>query len=422
MEPKTFADLGLIKELCDACERLGYKEPTEIQKRSIPLALAQKDVIGLAQTGSGKTAAFVLPIIQALWNDPRPFFACILAPTRELVHQISEQILALGGGIGVKTAVLIGGIEMMKQSIVLSQRPHIIVGTPGRLHDHLKNTKGFDLKRVKYLVLDEADRLLDLDFGPKIEEILATLPCSSESQRRTLLFSATMTDKVAKLQRASISGTPERVSVSETRYSTVETLLQYYLFFPLKYKDAYLAYLINEHIGHSTIVFATNVITVQRLAFLLRNLGFPAIAIHGQMQQSSRLTALSKFKSGARNVLVASDVIARGLDIPSVDLVINYDVPTNSKVYVHRVGRTARAGRTGKAITFVTQYDVEMYQKIESLLNKKLPQFEVSSEEVMVFCDRVAEAGAIAASQLRELASKSKIFKAGGKLLEDEIK
>jgi ATP-dependent RNA helicase DDX47/RRP3 len=354
-------------------------------------------VIGLAQTGSGKTAAFVLPILQALWDAPQPYFACIMAPTRELVFQINEQVEALGADIGVRTAVIIGGVDMMSQSIALSRKPHVIVCTPGRLQDHLENTKGFNLKTVKYLVMDEADRLLDMDFGPKIEQILMALP----EDRRTFLFSATMTDKVAKLQRASIRGNPVKVQIS-TKYSTVQSLLQYYLFFPLKHKDVYLAYMLNEMAGNTTIIFTTTVVAVQKVALFLRNLGFPAIPIHGQMPQTKRLGALNKFKAGQRTILVATDVVARGLDIPSVDLVINYDLPTNSKIYVHRVGRTARAGRAGKSITFVTQYDLELYQKIETLIGKKLDLYPVQKEQVLLLSERVDDACRLAALQMRE--------------------
>ncbi|ORZ38228.1 DEAD-domain-containing protein [Catenaria anguillulae PL171] len=394
----TFADLGLSPELSEACTRLGFKHPTEIQASSIPAALKGNDIIGLAQTGSGKTAAFSLPILQALWDAPQPFFACIMAPTRELVFQIAEQIEALGSGIGVRVAVIIGGVDMMQQAIALSKKPHIVVGTPGRLQDHLENTKGFTLRNLKYLVMDEADRLLDMDFGPKIEQILAVLP----AERRTFLFSATMTDKVAKLQRASIRGTPVKVQIA-TKYSTVQSLLQYYAFFPLKHKETYLAYVLNELAGHTTIIFTTTVAATTKVALMLRNLGFPAIPIHGKLTQAKRLGALNKFKAGQRTILVATDVVARGLDIPSVDLVINYDLPTNSKVYVHRVGRTARAGRAGKAVTFVTQYDVELYQKIEALIGKKLEEFPgLDKEAVMMLTERVDEACRLAAKQIKE--------------------
>ncbi|ORZ10892.1 P-loop containing nucleoside triphosphate hydrolase protein [Absidia repens] len=373
-----FAELGVSKELCDACEKLGFKHPTEIQKESIPWALEGRDIIGLAQTGSGKTAAFALPIIQRLWDNPQAFFACVMAPTRELAYQIAETFEGLGSIIGVRCAVIVGGMDMMSQSIALSKRPHIIVCTPGRLQDHLENTKGFSLRTLKYLVMDEADRLLDLDFGPKIDQIL----------------------KVAKLQRASLAK-PVKVEVA-TKYSTVKTLLQYYLFFPLKHKDVYMVHLLNELAGNSTIIFTRTCNDTQKIAIMLRNLGFGAVPLHGQLEQSKRLGALNKFKSGSRSILVATDVASRGIDIPSVDVVINYDVPQSSKDYIHRVGRTARAGRSGKSITFVTQYDVELVQRIEKDLERKLDAFPVEKDEVMMLQERVFEAQRIATLELKE--------------------
>ncbi|KAF7727151.1 ribosomal RNA processing protein [Apophysomyces ossiformis] len=395
-EETTFADLGISKELCEACDKLKFKHPTEIQKESIPWALEGRDVIGLAQTGSGKTAAFALPIIQKLWDNPQAFFACVMAPTRELAYQIADTFESLGSVIGVRCAVIVGGMDMMAQSIALSKRPHIIVCTPGRLQDHLENTKGFSLKNLKYLVMDEADRLLDLDFGPKIDQILKVIP----RERNTFLFSATMTTKVAKLQRASLNK-PVKVEVA-TKYSTVKTLLQYYLFFPLKHKDCYMVYLLNELAGNSTIIFTRTCNDTQKIAIMLRNLGFGAIPLHGQMPQSNRLGALNKFKSGSRNILVATDVASRGLDIPSVDVVINYDVPQSSKDYIHRVGRTARAGRSGKSITFVTQYDVELIQRIEKDMERKLDAFPVDKEQVMLLQERVNDAQRIAALEMKE--------------------
>ncbi|KAI9141231.1 P-loop containing nucleoside triphosphate hydrolase protein [Paraphysoderma sedebokerense] len=395
----TFKSLGLLDSLCEACDRVGFKNPTQIQQEAIPYALQGKDIIGLAQTGSGKTAAFALPILQALWENPTPFFGLIMAPTRELAFQISEQFEALGATIGVRTCVIVGGVDMMSQSLQLSKRPHIVVCTPGRLADHLENTKGFSLRGLKYLVLDEADRLLDMDFGPKIEQILKVIP----RERRTMLFSATMTDKVAKLQRASLTN-PVKVQVA-TKYSTVSSLLQYYLFFPLKHKDCYVSYLLNELAGQTVIIFTTTCTTTQKLSLLLRNLGFPAIPLHGQMTQPKRLGALNKFKSGSRSILVATDVVARGLDIPSVDVVINYDVPSNSKVYIHRVGRTARAGKSGKSITFVTQYDVELFQRIEKVIEKKLDEFPIRKEEALLLMERVDEAQRMANQQMKDLSN-----------------
>lgn len=263
----TFESMGLLPQLVEQCAKLGYTKPTQIQAQSIPLALEKRDIIGLAQTGSGKTAAFVLPILDSLFKDQTPLYCCVMAPTRELAIQIHEQFEALGSCIGVRSVVLVGGMDMMTQSIALSKKPHVIVCTPGRLIDHLENTKGFNLKQLKYFVLDEADRLLDLDFGKEIEKVLKVIP----RDRNTLLFSATMTSKVEKLQRASLVN-PVKVSV-DTKYSTADNLLQYYLFFPLAQKECYLVYLLNEIAGKSSIVFTHTVATTQKLAFMLRNLG-----------------------------------------------------------------------------------------------------------------------------------------------------
>lgn len=398
-ETKTFRDLGIINSLCEACEALGYKLPTPIQAQSIPLALQGRDLIGLAETGSGKTAAFVLPILQALMDKPQPLHSLILAPTRELAYQISQAVEALGSLISVRCAVLVGGMDMIPQSIALGKKPHVIVATPGRLLDHLENTKGFSLRQLKYLVMDEADRLLDLDFGPILDKILKILP---RDGRRTFLFSATMSSKIESLQRASLQN-PVRVSVSTDKYQTVSTLIQKYLFIPHKHKDLYLIHVLNELAGQTGIIFTRTVNEAQRVSILLRKLGFSAIPIHGQLSQHARLAALNKFRAKAKSLLVASDVAARGLDIPSVDLVVNFDLPHDSKTYIHRVGRTARAGKSGNAISFVTQYDVELWMRIENALGKKLPEYETVKEEVMVLAERVGDSQRAAAMEMKDL-------------------
>ncbi|KAL9098628.1 MAG: hypothetical protein Q9163_005747 [Psora crenata] len=411
----SFQNLGIIEPLCNACTALGYKAPTPIQAEAIPLALGGRDLIALAETGSGKTAAFALPVLQgssatillrsssantfpALMDKPQPLFSLILAPTRELAYQISEAFEALGSLINVRCAVIVGGMDMVVQSIALGKKPHIIVATPGRLLDHLENTKGFSLRNLKYLIMDEADRLLDLDFGTIIDKILKVLP----RERRTYLFSATMTSKVESLQRASLHN-PSRISISTNKYQTVSTLLQSYLFLPYKNKDFYLVHLMNEHAGQTAIVFTRTVNETQRLAILLRNLGFGAIPLHGQLSQSARLGALGKFRAKSRDILVATDVAARGLDIPSVDIVLNFDLPPDSKTYIHRVGRTARAGKSGKAISMVTQYDVEIWQRIEAALGKKLGEYHIERDEVMVLGERVGEAQRMAVREMKDL-------------------
>ncbi|EIN07447.1 DEAD-domain-containing protein [Punctularia strigosozonata HHB-11173 SS5] len=395
----TFKSLGLINPLLEALDQLKYKEPTDIQREALPHALEGRDIIGVASTGSGKTAAFALPILQKLWEEPRGLFACVLAPTRELAYQISQQFEALGSAMGVRCAVLVGGMDLIDQAVALAKKPHIIVATPGRLQQHLTETKGFSLRGLKFLVLDEADRLLDLDFGPVIDQILKIIP----KERTTYLFSATMTTKVAKLQRASLSN-PIRVEVS-SKYQTVSTLLQYYLFIPLSQKDVHLIYLANSLASNSIIIFTRTVHDAQRLSIMLRILGFPAVPLHGQLSQSARLGALAKFKSGGRKVLVATDVASRGLDIPSVDIVINFDIPNHSKDYIHRVGRTARAGRSGKSITLVTQYDVELIQRIEEVIEKKMELWPTDKEEIALLRERVNEAGRLAINEMKEQAA-----------------
>jgi len=396
---KTFADLGVRDELCDACANLNFTTPTPIQTQAIPLALQGRDVIGLAETGSGKTAAFVLPILQSLLEKPQALFGLILAPTRELAYQIAQQVDALGSIINVKCATLVGGMDMVPQAIALSKRPHIVVATPGRLLDHLENTKGFSLKHLKYMVLDEADRLLDLDFGPVLDKILRVLP---RDGRHTYLFSATMSSKVESLQRAALQN-PVRVSISSSSHQVVSTLLQRYLFIPHKHKDLYLIHLLNDNIGHPTIIFTRTVNETQRIAILLRALGFGAIPLHGQLSQSARLGALNKFKSRSRDILVATDVASRGLDIPAVDLVVNLDLPSDSQTYVHRVGRTARAGKSGKAVSFVTQYDVEIWLRIENALGKKIEEEVADKDEVMVYMESVSEAQRVAIKEMKDI-------------------
>lgn len=410
----TFQSLGLDERLCEVCKSLNWLKPTKIQRESLPVALQGRDIIGLAETGSGKTAAFVLPILQSLLENPRRLFALVLTPTRELAIQIQEQIAALGSGFQIKSAVLVGGMDMMTQTVALAKKPHFVIATPGRLIDHLEKTKGFNLTALKYLVLDEADRILNMDFEKEVDKILEQIP----RDRRTYLFSATMTKKVAKLQRASLKD-PVKIEVS-SKFQTVDHLKQFYLFIPAKYKDVYLVHILNELSGNSFIVFCNTCPGTQRIALMLRNLGFSAIPINGKMTQDKRLAALNKFKVKTSSVLIATDVASRGLDIPHVDIVINMDLPQHGKDYIHRVGRTARAGRYGKAITFVSQYDVENYQKIEHQLGKKLDNYPTVEQEVMILLERVNEADRLARIEQREMEDKSNKHKHRGDSDDDD--
>merc|ERR1719191_2311821 len=393
----TFESLGVCEELCQACKLMKWTAPTGIQKQAIPWALKGRDVIGLAETGSGKTGAFALPIVQKLLDNPQRFFAVVMAPTRELCVQIGEQFEAIGSGIKLQTAVIVGGLDMVTQAMALAKRPHVVVATPGRLVDHLENTKGFHLRTIKYMVMDEADRLLSMDFDEALDKILEVVP----RDRNTFLFSATMTSKVSKLQRASLRR-PVKVEVS-TKHDTAKGLVQNYIFVPYKFKQTYFAALISHFQHYSAIVFVDTCLNAQKLSVLLRHLGWSSIALHGQMTQAQRLGALQGFKAREKRVLVATDVASRGLDIPAVDLVVNYDIPKNSKDYIHRVGRTARAGRAGRALTVVTQYDVELFQRVEHFLGEKLDEFtELTQDKVMANHERVLEAQRSAELETRE--------------------
>lgn len=406
-----FDSLGLTETLVEACDRLGWKTATRIQASVLPEALQGRDVIGLAETGSGKTAAFCLPILQELLKHPiRGTAALILTPTRELAFQIHQVCQALSSAMGASSICVVGGVDRTSQAIALARNPHVIIATPGRLLDHLKDTKGFNLRKVRHLVLDEADRMLSMDFEEELHQILDNLP----EKRQTMLFSATMTSQVQKLQRASLRKDAVKVQVS-VKFQTPKQLVQSYMFIPAKYKDCYLTYLVNEYAGQSILVFCATCNNVQRLALMLRNLGFPAVCLHGQMHQTKRLGTLQKFASGSRTILICTDVASRGLDLPTVDLVINFDLPSHGKEYVHRVGRTARAGKSGKAIAMVTQYDVEVYQRIEGLLGTKLPEYRTDEETVLVLLERVSEAQRLATRELKEQLAASKGDKNGGR-------
>lgn len=406
---ESFSDLNIVPELLQACKNLNFTKPTPIQAKAIPPALEGKDIIGLAQTGSGKTAAFAIPILNRLWHDQSPYYACILSPTRELAQQIKETFDSLGTIMGARTTCIVGGMNMMDQARDLMRKPHIIIATPGRLMDHLENTKGFSLRKLKFLVMDEADRLLDMEFGPVLDRILKIIPTQG---RTTYLFSATMTSKIDKLQRASLTD-PVKCAVSN-KYQTVDTLVQTLMVVPGGLKNTYLIYLLNEFIGKTIIIFTRTKANAERISALCNLLEFNATALHGDLNQNQRTGALDLFKAGRRSILVATDVAARGLDIPSVDIVINYDIPVDSKSYIHRVGRTARAGRSGKSISLVSQYDLELILRIEEVLGKKLPKENVDRDLVMSFRNTVDKANGEVIMELNRR-NKEKAARGGGR-------
>ncbi|MEE6487872.1 hypothetical protein FKM82_015066 [Ascaphus truei] len=307
-----FLELGLSSWLMEQCRQMGISKPTPVQESCIPAILQGRDCMGCAKTGSGKTAAFVLPILQKLSEDPFGIFCLVLSPTRELAYQIAEQFRVLGRPLGLKDCIVVGGMDMIAQALELSRKPHIVIATPGRLADHIRSSNTFSMKKIRFLVLDEADRLLEqgcTDFTKDLEVILGAVP----AQRQTLLFSATLTDTLHELKGIAMNKPYFWESTSEVR--TVEELDQKYILVPEKVKDAYLVHLIqkfqDEHEDWCIMIFTNTCKNCQILNMMLREFNFPCVALHSMMKQKQRFAALSKFKSSAFKILIATDVAAR---------------------------------------------------------------------------------------------------------------
>eukprot|EP00249_Psilotum_nudum_P020054 c27539_g1_i1 orf=487-1929(-) len=396
-----FSNLGLSEWLLKTCEELGMKRPTPVQYNCVPQILMGKDVLGIAQTGSGKTAAFALPILQTLAANLYGVFALVLTPTRELAFQLSDQFKALGSGLHLRCAVVVGGLDMIEQARLLMQRPHVVVATPGRITDLLSNDPDIVtvFQRLKFLVLDEADRVLDVSFEDELRTILFNLP----SERQTLLFSATMTAELKALHK--LSGDKAFIFEAYEGLKTVDQLQQQYIFVPANVKDVYLAHVMSsmeERNICSAIIFASTCRTCHLLILMLEELGIGGVALHSLKTQQQRLSALNCFKSGQAHVLIATDVASRGLDIPTVDLVVNYDIPRFARDYIHRVGRTARAGRGGCAVSLVTQFDVELVHNIEALIGTQLEEYEVDEDDVLQHITKVYKAKRIAGQKMED--------------------
>jgi superfamily II DNA/RNA helicase len=366
----TFADLGLSDQLLSAVSDSGYNEPTPIQRAAIPSVLMGRDLVGIAQTGTGKTAGFVLPMIDILHQGrsrarmPR---SLILEPTRELAMQVAENFEKYGKYHPLSMALLMGGVQMGDQVKALEKGVDVLIATPGRLMDLFGRGK-IMLNDCKLLVIDEADRMLDMGFIPDIEEICSKLP----KDRQTLLFSATMPPPIQKLA-AKFLNEPKRVEVARPATANVNIEQRLVEVRPDKKKDALRDILRHEEFKNA-IVFANRKTTVRELASSLKRSGFAAGQIQGDMDQSDRIAEFDRFKKDEITVLVASDVAARGLDVKGVSHVINFDVPWQPDDYIHRIGRTGRAGMKGIAITLATRADGEAIDRIEKLIGHKIPR------------------------------------------------
>ena len=372
----SFADLGLSEELLRAVNDSGYNDPTPIQRKAIPPVLMGRDIIGVAQTGTGKTASFVLPMIDILAEGrsrarmPR---SLILEPTRELAQQVSENFDKYGKYHKLSMALLIGGVSMGDQLAALEKGVDVLIATPGRLMD-LFGRGTIMLNQCSLLVIDEADRMLDMGFIPDIEEICTKLP----SPRQTLLFSATMPPPIKKLADRFMDS-PRLIEVARPA-STNTSITQYVVETTPRGKREALRGLLRDPEVRNAIIFCNRKRDIKELVESLRRAGFAVSQIHGDMDQSDRIKELDRFKSGDINIIVASDVAARGLDIPGVSHVVNYDVPHHAEDYVHRIGRTGRAGRTGIAFTLATEAEAENLAEVEKLIRQKITRYGTGAD------------------------------------------
>ncbi len=370
----TFDSLGLSAELLRTVAEEGYETPTPVQAAAIPEVLAGRDVLAAAQTGTGKTAAFALPILDRLGADANTSFsparhpvrALILVPTRELAVQVDEAVRTYGRSSPLRSSVVYGGVPIEPQTKVLRAGVEILVATPGRLLDHVQQ-RSVNLGQVSILVLDEADRMLDMGFLPDIRKIIAMLP----AKRQNLLFSATFDDEIRRLS-ATILRDPVTVEVAP-RNTAAEAVRQ--LVYPVDRdrKEALLAHLLRAYDLRQVLVFTRTKLAASRLAARLDREGLDAVAIHSDRSQPERTRALEAFKSGDIRVLVATDVAARGLDIEDLPVVVNFELPWNPQDYIHRIGRTGRAGATGEAISLVTIDEADLLRGVQRLLRRAIP-------------------------------------------------
>lgn len=361
----TFKELGVSAPILKALERMGFEEATPIQGETIPLAMSGKDVIGQAQTGTGKTAAFGIPMIEQFDRNVRKIQGLVVAPTRELAIQVAEEINRLGRLKGIRVLPVFGGQHMERQIRSLREGPQIVVATPGRLLDHMRR-KTIRVDDVKTVVLDEADEMLNMGFIDDIKDILKNVP----EERQTLLFSATMPREIRDIA-TNLMKDPKLIKVKATEM-TVENIDQYFIEIPERLKFDTLTNHLDIHEPTLAIVFSRTKKRVDEIAEGLQARGFRAEGIHGDLTQGKRMSVLNKFKHGRIEVLVATDVAARGLDISGVTHVYNFDIPQDPESYVHRIGRTGRAGRTGEAFSFVTPREIGHLKVIQGVTKSRI--------------------------------------------------
>lgn len=396
----SFGDLGISEWLLKTLKECGITEPSAVQSACIGPTLDGKDILACSKTGSGKTASFALPILQKLSEDPYGVFGVVLTPTRELALQISDQFKLFGINLNVRVELVTGGVDSTNQSVSLTELPHIIVATPGRLADLLRSTD-LRLNKVKFFVMDEADRLLDRDDGDFTDDlatIIEKLPPSEK--RQTLMYSATLSETISEAREQASTApffwqSEELAGKDNDVVIMPEKLEQKYVLVPEDVKDGYLIHMVKLLIEDTLdekeqiIIFSRTCKSVQVLGMMLQKVGARAVVLHSILKQKQRFSSLEQFKSHKARILVATDVASRGLDLPNVAIVVNHNVPGAPRNYVHRVGRTARAGRKGLSITMVSPYDTERVLAIEKIINSKMTEFELEEEKIIKILTQV---------------------------------
>jgi len=367
-----FETLKVAPELVKILSNRNILVPTDIQSKTFPAAANGHDIIGVSQTGSGKTLAFLLPILQQTILTDKPFFTLILAPTRELCLQIF-QTLQIFDSLNIRSALLLGGDNFNLQVSDINKKPHIAIGTPGRVVKHIDKTKNFKIERFRKLVFDEADRFFEMDFVLDLETILKKM----SKKNQTLMFTASLTEKTKSL--AGIFMRSPKIYGNYEITENVSTISESFALVPEKYKLTVLYNFLKERENVSTIVFVALCSDSQKISLTLEKLGILCRCLHGKMSQDKRKETISKFRAEEFSVLISTDLAGRGLDIPHVEMVVNYDLPNCAKNYTHRIGRTGRAGKDGSAISFVTQYDVESVQRLEHSLKRRLSTLDLKN-------------------------------------------
>jgi ATP-dependent RNA helicase RhlE len=372
---ETFDALGLSAPIRQSIREVGFEHPTPIQSAVIPPALQGRDIIALAQTGSGKTAAFVIPLAEKLQHGGG-LRSLIVSPTREIALQTQAFIELFGTSHDLRAACLIGGVKMKGQMQALKEQPDIVVATPGRLLDHIKR-RTVRVDAVEELVLDEADHMLDLGFLPQVREIISKIP----KKRRTMMFSATMPPAIEELARTLLRD-PLRIDITPVGRAAVGITHRLYVVAPENKRPALLA-LLHQELG-STLVFARRKVDAEWLYHILKRQGHPVARIHSDQSQGKRVQALSNFREGSHRILVATDIAGRGIDVPGIEHVINFDIPENVEDYIHRAGRTARVDRLGIVSSIVTWQDLMMVRQIEASLEQPIARCTVPGVEPWV--------------------------------------